>query len=108
MGLQIVTRHSVLLNAGYVLYCVCIVRALTSSKSLKPDNPKAMNFGRQGSPRTTRWENYMLDSERWQRLWDEASEATGISWMDMENDKTTYSHCVEARFCCYRVIWGLS
>lgn len=32
---------------------------------LRPDNPKAMIFGRQGSPKTKEWEKSMLCSESW-------------------------------------------
>lgn len=73
---------------------------------LKSDNPKTMIFGRQGGPKVPGWEKYLLDSESWQRLWDEVGEATGTRWraeMDLEDDKT-YSDWIKASFAVYRVI----
>ena len=70
---------------------------------LRPKNPKAMIFGRNGGPKITGWEKYVLDTESWRRIWDEVGETTGTCWrteIDVENgDKS-----IEVRFVVYRVI----
>lgn len=69
---------------------------------LKPKNPGAMIFGRNGGPKIAGWEKYVLDPESWRRMWDEVGEATGTSWrteMDVEND----DKWIKVIFGVYRV-----
>lgn len=47
---------------------------------LNPSNPRAMIFGVNGGPKIEGWEEYVLDAEAWQKMWDEIGEVTGTSW----------------------------
>ncbi|KAK3344496.1 hypothetical protein B0T25DRAFT_557171 [Lasiosphaeria hispida] len=58
---------------------------------LRSANPNTLIFGRNGGPKIVGWENYVLDSKRWHRIWDEVSKATSILWrteIEVEDSET--------------------
>jgi ubiquinone/menaquinone biosynthesis C-methylase UbiE len=70
---------------------------------LRPENPRAMIFGRNEGPKIVGWEKYVLDAESWQRMWDEVGEATRTCWRT-EMDVESSNEWIKVRFGVYRVI----
>lgn len=70
---------------------------------LRPDNPRAMIFGRNEGPKIEGWKKYVLDAERWRRMWDEVGEATGTCWRT-EMDVQSNEKWNNVRFGVYRVM----
>jgi ubiquinone/menaquinone biosynthesis C-methylase UbiE len=70
---------------------------------LRPENPKAMIFGRNEGPKIVGWEKYVLDAESWRRMWDEVGEATGTRWKT-EMDLESTDEWIKARFGVYRLL----
>jgi hypothetical protein len=68
---------------------------------LRPGNPDVMIFGRNGGPKIAGWEKYVLDAERWRRLWDEVGKTTGTRWRT-EMDTEEGDDWIKARFAVYR------
>jgi hypothetical protein len=70
---------------------------------LKPENTRAMIFGRHQGPKIVEWEKYVLNAESWRRMWDEVGEATGTCWrtdMNVESD----DKWIKVRFSVYREV----
>ena len=70
---------------------------------LRPENPRAMIFGRNEGPKIVGWEKYVLDTESWRHMWGEVGEATGTRWrteMDVENS----DEWIKVRFGVYRAM----
>lgn len=67
---------------------------------LKPDNPKAMVFGRNEGKKTEESHKYILDGEGWKSVWEEAGEATGTRWRtELVDDGTDSWHLVRFNAC---------
>jgi ubiquinone/menaquinone biosynthesis C-methylase UbiE len=69
---------------------------------LRPENQKAMIFGRNEGPKIVGWEKYVLDAESWRRMWGEVGEATGTCWRT-EMDVESTEQWIKVRFGVYRV-----
>jgi hypothetical protein len=69
---------------------------------LRPDNPRAMIFGRNEGPKIVGWEKYVLDIESWRRMWNEVGDLTGTRWRT-EMDVQSTDQWNKVRFGVYRV-----
>lgn len=70
---------------------------------LKPDNTRAMIFGRNEGKKTEGSGKYVLDSEGWKSVWDDVGEATGTKWRtELVDEGTETWHLV--RFVAHREI----